>query len=121
MSIQAEREAVFAGGGAAARQRQQIVVAFGVEQRVLGQGAWRHQSHHVAAHHALGAALARFRGIFELLAHGDPVTKRDQPMQVFVGALDRHAAHRNIAAEMLATFGQHDAECPRGSFGIVEE
>ena len=42
-------------------------------------------------------------------------------MQVFVGALDRHAAHRNIAAEMLAALGQHDAERARGRFGVIEE
>ena len=60
-------------------------------------------------------------GIFELLAHRDPVAERDQAMQIFVGALDRHAAHRNIAAEMFAALGQHDAERARGDFGVVEE
>ena len=116
-----QRETVVAGRGAAARQRQQVIVALGVEQRILGQRAGRHQPHHVAAHHALGAALARFRRVFELFADRDAMAERDQPMQIFVGALDRHAAHRNVAAEMLAALGQHDAERARGDFGVVEE
>ena len=43
---------------ARAGERQQIVVAPRVEQRVLGQRAGRHQADDVAPHHALGAALA---------------------------------------------------------------
>ena len=46
---------------------------------------------------------------------------RDQAVQIVVGALDRHAAHRDVLAEMLAALGQHDAERPRGDFGILEE
>ena len=49
------------------------------------------------------------------------MAERDQPVQILVGALDRHAAHRNVAALMLAALGQHDAERARGSLGIVEE
>ena len=81
----------------------------------------RDQPHHVAPHHAFGAALSRLRRIFELLADRDPVAVRDQAVQIFVGALDRHAAHRNVAAEMLAALGQHDAEVAGRDFGIVEE
>ena len=51
----------------------------------------------------------------------DAVTERDQPVQVFVGAVDRHAAHRDVAAEMLAALGEHDAERARGDFGVLEE
>ena len=81
----------------------------------------RDQPHHVAAHHAFVAALSRLRRVFELLADRDPVALRDQAVQIFVGALDRHAAHRNVAAEMLAALGQDDAERAGRDFGIVEE
>src|SRR6202035_4312999 len=43
---------VFGGGGAGPRDRQQKIVAPGVEQRILGQRAGRDQPHHVAVHHA---------------------------------------------------------------------
>jgi len=45
-----------------------------------------------------------------LFADGDAVAERDQAMQIFVGALDRHAAHRNVVAKMPAALGQDDAE-----------
>ena len=69
----------------------------------------------------LFAALARLGRVLELLAHRDAMAERDQLVQIFVGALDRHAAHRDVAAEMLAAFGQHDAERARGDLGVVEE
>ncbi len=104
-----------------AGQRQQIVVAAGIEQRIFGERSGRHQPDDIAAHDTLGAALARLCRILELLAHGDAMAVRDQPMQIFVGALDRHAAHRNILTEMLAAFGQDDAERPRRHLRILEE
>ncbi len=42
-------------------------------------------------------------------------------MQIFFRALDRHAAHRNVLAQILAALCQHDAERARGGFGVVEE
>ena len=45
----------------------------------------------------------------------------DQLVQIFVGAFDRHAAHRDVVAQMLAALGQHDAERARGGLRIVEE
>jgi hypothetical protein len=49
------------------------------------------------------------------------VAERDQAVQIFVGALDRHAAHRNVVAEMLAALGQHDAKRAGSDFGVIEE
>ncbi len=92
------------------RDRQQIVVGPCVEQRVFGQRARRHQPHHVAAHDAFVAAGARRGRVLHLLADRDPMALRDQAMQIVVGALHRHAAHRDIRALMLAALGQHDAE-----------
>ena len=90
-------------------------------KRVFGERAGRHQPHHVAPHHALGAALARFRRILKLLADRDAVAERDQAVQIFVGAHHRHAAHRDVAALMFTALGEHDAERARGDLGVVEE
>ncbi len=118
-----EREAgLFAGRGEPrARDAEQIIVALGVEQRVFGERAGRYQPHHVAPHHALRAALLRLGRVLELLADRDAVAERDQPVQIFVGADHRHAAHRDILAVMLAALGEHDAERARGGFGVLEE
>src|SRR6516164_8797325 len=85
-----------------ARQRQQVVVAPGLEERIFSQRSGRHQPHDIATDDAFGATLACLGGIFELFANGDAVSECDQPVQIFVGALDRHAAHRNVLAEVLA-------------------
>ncbi len=45
----------------------------------------------------------------------------DQAMQILVGPFDRHAAHRNVLAEMLAALGQDNVERARGDFRIGEE
>ena len=93
-----------------ARDCEQIIVPLRIEERIFGERAGRDQAHDVTPNDAFGAALACLGRILKLLAHGDAVALRDQTMQIFVGALDRHAAHRNVGAEMLAALGQHDAE-----------
>ncbi len=110
-----------AGGAARPRDRQQVVVGPGVEQGVFGQRARRHQPHHAAADHALVAALARLGRVLHLLADRDAVAERDQAMQIVLGALHRHAAHRDIGALVPAALGQHDAERPGGDLGVLEE
>ena len=35
--------------------------------------------------------------------------------------MHRHAAHRDVPAEMLAALGEHDAERARRDFGVLEE
>ena len=99
----------------------QIVARLGVEQAVLGQRAGRDEAHDVAAHDRLGAALPGFRRVLELLAHGDAEALADQPLQVLVGAMDRHPAHGDVLAQVLAALGEHDAERLRGGDGVVEE
>ena len=63
----------------------------------------------------------RFRRVLGLLADGDAVAKRDQAVEIVVGALDRHAAHADVLALVLAALGQHDAERPARDFRVVEE
>ena len=83
--------------------------------------AGRDQADDVAAHYAFAAPLSRHRRIFKLFANRDAMAERNQPVQIFVGAFDRHPAHRNIGAEMLASLGEYDAKRARGDFGILEE
>ena len=47
--------------------------------------------------------------------------QHDQPLQVFVGAMHRDAAHGDVAAEVLAPLGEHDAQRARRDFGILEK
>ena len=65
--------------------------------------------------------FSRFRRVLDLLADGDADALRDQLLQVLVGGVDRHAAHRDVGALMLAALGQRDAERARGDLGVVEE
>ena len=108
-------------GRAHAGERQKDVGAAGLQQPLLGDRAGRDEPHDVAPDHGLRAALARFGGILDLLAHGHAMAEPDQPLQIIVRALDRHAAHGDVRALVLAALGQHDAERPAGDFGVLEE
>src|SRR5262249_10322963 len=66
------------------------------------------------------AAPFGFGGILELLADRDAMAERDEAVQIFLGALDRDAAHRNVAVEMLAALGEHDAEAAGPDPGVLE-
>ena len=92
-----------------------------IEQPVLGDRARRHQPGDGAANHRLSATPPRFGGVLRLLADGDAVPEPDELLQIVVGGMDRHAAHRDVGAEMLAALGQRDAERPRRGDGVVEE
>ena len=100
---------------------REIIVAVGGKQRVLGERAGGDQPHHLAPHHRLAAALARLGRVLGLLAHRNAVAEPDQLVEIITGRMDRHPAHRNVLAEMLAALGQGDAERPRRRFGIIEE
>jgi hypothetical protein len=49
------------------------------------------------------------------------VAERDQAVEVVVGALDRHAAHADVLALVLAALREDDAERPAGDFRVFEE
>ena len=93
----------------------------GIEQRLLGERARCDQAHHVALHHRLGTALSRLGGVLDLLADRHPASGGDQTLEIIVGGMDRHAAHGNVLAQMLAALGQGDAERARGDFRVLEE
>ena len=104
-----------------AEQRGEEIVRAGIEQRLLGERARRDEPHHVAADHRFRPALLGLGRVLGLLAHGDAEALGDQPLEIVVGGMDRHAAHGNVLAEMLAALGERDAERARGDGRIVEE
>ena len=92
-----------------------------VEQRVFGQRAGRHHPDDRAGDDALAPALLGVGRAFNLLGDRDTVPAADQPLEVDLGRMDRHAAHRDVRAEMLAAPGQRDVERRRGLGRVVEE
>jgi hypothetical protein len=97
--------AVAAGGN-----RKEEVAAPRVEQAVFGQRARGDDPHHVAPHQALAAAPPGLGRIFELLADRDLEALADQPVQVKLGIVDRHPAHRDVLARMPAALGERDVQ-----------
>ena len=93
----------------------------GIEQAFLGERAWGDEADHVAPHHGLRTALPSLRRVLDLLADRDAVALRDQALEIVVGRMDRHAAHGNVLAEMLAALGERDAERARGDRSVLEE
>ena len=93
----------------------------GLEQPLFGDCARRDQPHDVALDDRFRSPLFRRRGVFHLLANGDPMAERNQPVEVIVGALDRHAAHADVLALVLAALGEDNAERPAGDLRVVEE
>ena len=90
--------------------RRQIVARLGIEKSFFRQRPRRDEAHDIALDDGLGAALSRFSRIFELLADRNAISMLDQTLEIFVGPVHRHAAHRNIPALMLAAFGQNDRQ-----------
>jgi hypothetical protein len=86
------------------------------EQGFLGQRARRDEAHDVARDQRLGSCLARLRflGRFGLFGNGDAAPGLDQPREIALGGMDRHAAHRDRLAPMFAPAGQRDVEDLRG-------
>src|ERR1700730_16646136 len=56
----------------------------------------RHPAYHLAAESRFGAAFFCLGSIVKPLSDGDTMTLADQHTQIILGALDRHAADRNV-------------------------
>ena len=93
----------------------------GIEQQLLGERAGGDEPHHVTADHRFRPALLGLGRVLGLLADGDAEALGDQTLEIVVGGMDRHAAHGNVLAKMLAALGERDAERARGEGRIVEE
>ncbi len=102
-------------------ERGEIIVAARIEQRILGERAGRDHPHDRALDHRLGAALLGLGGILDLLADRDLEALADQAREIGLVAVHRHAAHRDVLAQVLAALGQRDVERGRRAHRIVEE
>ena len=117
-----ERELIgLVGAGALAGNGGEIVVGAGRQQRVLGQRARRDQPDDAAADDRFRPTLPGLGRVLDLLADGDAIALGDQFLEILVGGVDGHAAHRNVVALMLAALGESDAKRPRGDLGVGEE
>ena len=81
-----------------AEDRGEEIMRARIEQALLGERARGNEADHVAPHHGLRPALPRLGRVLDLLAHRDAVALRDQALEIFVGGMDRHAAHRDVLA-----------------------
>ena len=104
-----------------AGERHQVVRFGRREQLVFGDRAGGDEAHDVALDDRFGAALLRFRRVLDLFADGHAKAEPDQLLQIVIGRMDRHAAHRNFLAEMLAALRQRDAERARRFDRVLEE
>ena len=94
----------------------------GVEELVLGDRTRGDDADDVALDELRRPfALLGLLGVLQLLADGDPKAAADQPLQIGLGVVDRHAAHGDVLAALLAPAGQRDVERFGGDHGIVEE
>jgi hypothetical protein len=81
----------------------------GVEIPGVGQCAWRHDANHFAPHEPLG-----FLRVLDLLADSNAEPLADEPGDVAIGRVKRHAAHRNrTAGRILRAGGERQLERTR--------
>jgi len=105
-----------AGGIAVGGHGEQPDVALVVDQRRVGQRSRRDD----ARHGALDRPLAGCR-IADLLTDHCRFAELDQPRQIGLQRMERHAAHADRDASRLAAGGQRDVEKARRLLGIVVE
>ncbi len=92
-----------------------------IEKRFFRERAPGHQPDDVAADERLRPPLLRLGRLLDLLADGDLEALADQPREVAVGGVDRHAAHRDVVAPVLSSLRQRDVKRRRRLHGVVEE
>ena len=97
-------------------QREQYVVALVVEQCRVGQRAGCDDARDLALDRALRRA-----GIADLLADRDRFAEPDEPRQILLDRMVRHARHLDRLTRGGATAGERDIEQARGFFRIAVE
>ena len=108
--------------------RHQQIGAARFEQRFLGQRAGGDETHDIARHQRLGhrrpvapGAFLRFLGCLGLFGDRDAAAALDQPREIALGGMHRHAAHRYRFPAMFAARGERDIEHARRNPRILEE
>ena len=97
------------------------VAAACVEQALLGQRPRGDDSDHVPSDQRLARPPAGLGRVLELLADRDAKALADQPVQVDLGAVDRHAAHRDVVTRMAAALGERNVQGRRCGERVLEE
>jgi hypothetical protein len=96
--------------------RQQQRFALVVEQLRVGQRAGRDHPHHLAFDRPLARA-----DLAHLLADRHRLAELDEPGEVGVHCMERHAAHHDRLARGLPALRQRDVEQARSFFGVGPE
>jgi hypothetical protein len=101
-------------------ESRKIVVPARVQQPFLGHGAGGDDPDDRAPQH-LGAAALGLGRVLDLVAYRDLEPCADQPGEIGLGGVHRHAAHRDIGALVPAALGQSDVERLRCGDGVFEK
>src|SRR5690606_1997992 len=96
------------------RGEQRVTALF--QECIVGDSAWRDDPDDLPLDRPLG-----FRRIADLLADRDRLTTAHEPSDVALGAVIRHAGHRNRLAGGLAARSQRDVEQTCRALRIVVE
>ncbi len=99
----------------------EIIIPARVEQTLLGEGPGGDDADHRAPHRPFVAAPPRLGRVLDLLADRHLEPGADQPGEIGLGSVDRHAAHRDIGAVVPAALGQGDIERCRRRDRVVEK
>ena len=86
------------------------------QQRVFRHGARRDDAHHLPLDRPLG-----FGRVADLLADGHGLSAPQEPSQVSLDAVHRHAGHRNGLTGRLAARGERDVQQRRRAARIAIE
>ena len=96
--------------------RGEIGGGAGQERLRVEDRARRDDARDVASDQALGRAR-----VLDLVADRDLPARRDEPGDVMVGAVPRHAAHRRLDVGVAVARGQRDTEQGRRLLRVLEE
>ena len=98
------------------RHRRQIVVLARPHQVRVHRRSRRHNARQLALHQRL-----RQLGVFHLVADGHAVPLLDQPRNVALRRVVRHAAHGDGRALFLVARRERDLKLPRGRHRVIVE
>jgi hypothetical protein len=95
--------------------QQPRIAALG-EQLAVGHRPRRDDAHHLALHRPLGGA-----DLADLFGNRHRLAELDQPREVVLERVHRHAGHRHRLARALAARGQRDVQQPVGAPRVAVE
>ena len=97
-------------------QTADVVVFALLEHALLHHGAGRDDADNIALYQALGGL-----GVLGLLTDGDLVALGDQPGDIALAAVERHAAHRRTLLLSAISAGKCELQLTRCDFCVLVE